>query len=52
MKEATIVRQKQAAELRRMAKTTKEVEREKKLLALADAWDEEARRLEEPRSAG
>jgi hypothetical protein len=52
MKEAAIVGQKQAAELRRMAKTTREAEREKKLLALADAWDEESRRLEEARRAG
>jgi hypothetical protein len=35
-----------------MAKTTRDAEREKKLLALADAWDEESRRLEEARSAG
>jgi hypothetical protein len=51
MKEAAIVGQKQAAELRRIAKTTREAEREKKLLALADAWDEESRRLEEARRA-
>jgi hypothetical protein len=50
MKEAAIVGQKQAAELRRIAKTTREAEREKKLLA--DAWDEKSRRLEEARRAG
>ena len=37
MKEAAIVGQKQAAELRRMAKTTREAEREKKLLGPAAA---------------
>jgi hypothetical protein len=41
------VRKKQAAELRRMAETTKEVERERKLRVLADKWDEEALQLEE-----
>jgi hypothetical protein len=47
MRERIVVRKKQAAELRRMAKTAKEVERERKLVALADKWDEEARQLEE-----
>jgi hypothetical protein len=47
MKEAIIVRKKQAAELRRMAETAREAERERKLLVLADRWDEDARRLEE-----
>jgi hypothetical protein len=48
MKETIIVaRNKQAAELRRMAETAKEVERERKLAALADRWDEEARQLED-----
>jgi hypothetical protein len=42
MKEAAIVRQKQVAELRRMAKTTREAERERKLLALAHEWDEKS----------
>jgi hypothetical protein len=46
MKETMVVRKKQAAELRRMAETAKEVERERKLVALADKWDEEARQLE------
>jgi hypothetical protein len=36
MKQSIIVRKKQAAELRRMAETTKEVERERKLRVLAD----------------
>jgi hypothetical protein len=46
MKETMIVvRKKQAAELRRMAETAKEVERQRKFLALADRWDEEARQL-------
>ena len=46
MKETIIVvRKKQAAELRRMAETAKEVERGRKFLALADRWDEEARQL-------
>jgi hypothetical protein len=47
MKEAIIVRKKQAAELRRMAETAREAERERKLLVLAERWDEEARHLEE-----
>jgi hypothetical protein len=47
MKEAIIVRKRQAAELRRMAKTAREAEREGKLLVLAERWDEEARHLEE-----
>jgi hypothetical protein len=47
MKETMIVRKKQAAELRRMAETAREAERERKLLVLADRWDEDARRLEE-----
>jgi hypothetical protein len=46
MKQTIIVRTKQAAELRRMAETAKEVERERKLVALADRSDEEARQLE------
>jgi hypothetical protein len=47
MKQSIIVRKKQAAELRRMAETTKEVERERKLRVLADKWDEEGLQLEE-----
>ena len=47
MKQKIIVRKKQAAELRRMAEAAKEVERERKLLALADVWEEDAQRLEE-----
>jgi hypothetical protein len=47
MKQTIVVRKKQAAELRRMAETTNEVERERKLRILADRWDEEARHLEE-----
>jgi hypothetical protein len=47
MKETMIVRKKQAAELRRMAETAREAERERKLLVLAERWDEEARHLEE-----
>ena len=46
VKERTIVRERQAAELRRLAKKTREAERERKLLALADEW-EGARQLEE-----
>jgi hypothetical protein len=47
MRDAILVRRKQAAELRRMAETAKEVERERKLHHLADVRDEEARRLED-----
>ena len=36
MNETTIIREKQAGELRRLAKTTREAERERKMLALAD----------------
>ena len=39
MKETTIIRNKLAAELRRLAKKTKEAERERKMLALADEWE-------------
>jgi hypothetical protein len=47
MREAIIVRKKLAADdLRRMAKTAKEAERERKLLFLADTWEDEARRIE------
>ena len=42
-----VVRERQTVELRRMAETAKEVERERKLLALADVWEEDAQRLEE-----
>jgi hypothetical protein len=45
MKEVMIVRKKRAAQLRRMAETAQEVERQRKLLALADKWDEEAGQL-------
>ncbi len=43
MKETTIIRQKQAAGLRRLAKTTREAERERKILALADEWENPTR---------
>jgi hypothetical protein len=42
-----IERRTRAAELRRMAETASEAERERKLLALADRWEDEARELEE-----
>jgi hypothetical protein len=47
MKDAILKRKKQAADFRRMAEMAKEVERERKLLLLADKWDEEARQLED-----
>jgi hypothetical protein len=47
MKEAIIIRKMQSADLRRMAETAKEAERERKLRILADMRDEETRRLEE-----
>jgi hypothetical protein len=47
MKEVMIVRKKRAAQLRRMAETAQEAERQRKLLALADKWDEEAGQLED-----
>jgi hypothetical protein len=47
MKEAIIASKKQAAVFRRMAETAKDVERERKLLVLADRSEEAARRLEE-----
>jgi hypothetical protein len=46
MNETTIVRNKLAAELRRLAKTTKDAERERKMLALANEW-EDVRQLKE-----
>ena len=42
-----VVRERQTVDLRRMAEAAIEVERGRKLLALADKWDEEARQLEE-----
>jgi len=46
MNETTIVHEKLAAELRRLAKKAKDAERERKMLALANEW-EGARQLEE-----
>jgi len=46
MNETTIIHKKLAAELRRLAKKTRDAERERKMLALASEWDG-ARQLEE-----
>jgi hypothetical protein len=40
-------RRTRAAEFRRMAQIASEAERERKLLALADRWEDEARQLEQ-----
>ena len=46
MKEAIVVRRKQAVDFRRLAEKTEDAERQRKLLALAARHDEEAMRLE------
>jgi hypothetical protein len=47
MREAIALRKKfTAGDLRRMAETAKEPERERKLLFLADRWEDEASRTE------